>query len=472
METIKQSGPTDAPASDAAGHVYRKITLRLIPFLFACYVLNYIDRVNISFASLQFRQDLGISAAAYGFGVGIFFVGYILFEIPSNLLMQRIGARRTMMRIMVLWGLVSMSTMFVTSATQFYVVRALLGIAEAGFFPGVVFYLTLWFPSAMRGRIMAMFVLAIAVSGVIGGPVSGLIMSQMADFGGLKGWQWLFLIEGIPPVLVGIMAYFYLDDGPENAKWLNAEEKRFVVGNLAIEAASRESSKHGTFWTAIRDPRLYAAAIAWFTVAWCGSVINYFSPTIIRNSGVSDTLMVGLLSAIPYAAGALGMVLINRHSDLKLERRWHYASCVFLAAAAIAALPSVAQNWKLAIGLLAILSVGYLGSVALFWSIPTAYLSKKASAGSIALISSIGQCGGLTAPNIIGWTQQATGDFALGFYIIALGMVLGTVIMLIGLPARLLRERYIGHAPAERSHVESRIEHFPPRAKPASEAAT
>lgn len=440
---------SDPPASVVSEHVYKKMTVRLIPFLFLCYVLNYIDRVNISFASLQFRQDLGISAAAYGFGVGIFFVGYVLFEVPSNLLMQRIGARRTIMRIMVLWGLVSISTMFVTSATQFYVVRVLLGIAEAGFFPGVVFYLTLWFPSALRGRIMSMFVLAIAVSGVIGGPVSGLIMSKMADLGGLHGWQWLFLVEGIPPVLVGIMAYFYLDDAPEHAKWLTNDERQFVIANLAAEAAARDSG-HGSFWHAARDPRLYAAAAAWFTLAWCGSVINYWSPTIIRDSGISDTLVVGLLSAVPYAVGAVGMLIINRHSDLKLERRWHYAISVLLAALAVALLPSVAKQWQLAIALLAMLSVGYLTGVALFWSIPTAYLSKTASAGSIALISSIGQCGGLTAPNIIGWTQQATGNFAVGFYTIAAGMVLGTIIMLLGLPARLLRERYIDASAAVR----------------------
>lgn len=296
---------------------------------------------------------------------------------------------------------------------------------------------------------MSMFVLAIAVSGVIGGPVSGLIMSKMADLGGLHGWQWLFLVEGIPPVLVGIMAYFYLDDAPEQAKWLTKDERQFVIANLAAEAAARESG-HGSFWHAARDPRLYAAAAAWFTLAWCGSVINYWSPTIIRDSGISDTLVVGLLSAVPYAVGAVGMLIINRHSDLKLERRWHYAISVLVAALAVALLPSVAKEWHLAIGLLAVLSVGYLTGVALFWSIPTAYLSKTASAGSIALISSIGQCGGLTAPNIIGWTQQATGNFAVGFYTIAAGMALGTFIMLMGLPARLLRERYIDTSAAVR----------------------
>ena len=427
--------------------IFKKITWRLIPFLFACYVLNYIDRVNISFASLQFRQDLGISAGAYGFGVGIFFVGYILFEIPSNLLMQRIGARRTIMRIMVLWGLVSVSTLFVTSATQLYIVRVLLGIAEAGFFPGVVFYLTLWFPSALRARIMSYFVLAIAISGVLGGPISGLIMTRLTDVAGLRGWQWLFLIEGIPPIAAGIAAYFYLDDGPADARWLTPAEKRIVVDSLAADGAGRGGAKHGSFLQAARDPRLYGAVAAWFVLAWSGSVINFWSPTIIRNSGISDTLAVGLLSAIPYAIGAVGMVLINRHSDLKLERRWHYAISVGVAAVAVALLPSAASVWQMAIILLAVLSVGYLTGVALFWSIPTAYLPKQAAAGSIALISSLGQFGGLTGPNIIGWTQQATGSFAVGFYTIAAGMLAGTAIMLIAIPARLLRERPLDPPP-------------------------
>lgn len=437
MSVIESVDGQEGPA------VYRKIALRLIPFLFICYVLNYIDRVNISFASLQFREDLGISAGSYGFGVGIFFVGYVLFEVPSNLMMQRIGARLTIMRIMVLWGLVSISTMFVTSATQLYIVRVLLGIAEAGFFPGIVFYLTLWFPSALRGRIMAMFVLAIALSGVLGGPISGFVLRGMSGVAGLRGWQWLFLLEGIPPIIAGIIAYFYLNDGPAEAHWLTASEKRFVMANLQEDASARGGTGHGSFLMAACDPRLYAATAAWFVLAWSGTVINYWSPTIIRGSGISDTLYIGLLSAIPYAVGAVGMVLINRHSDLKLERRWHYALSVGMAALAIALLPSVAASWQLAIGVLSVLSIGYLTGVALFWSIPTAYFSTRATAGSIALISSLGQLGGLTAPNIIGWTQQVTGSSAAGFYTIAIGMVVGTGIMMVGMPARVLRERHI-----------------------------
>jgi MFS transporter, ACS family, phthalate transporter len=443
MQWMEKEKAAGMAVSAEMGTVYRKVLWRTVPFLFLCYVLNYMDRVNISFAALQFRQDLHISVASYGFGIGIFFIGYVLFEVPSNLLMQRIGARRTMMRIMVLWGLVSISTLFVRDATQLYIVRVLLGIAEAGFFPGVVFYLTLWFPSALRARIMSMFILAIAVSGIVGGPVSGLVMTKLSGFAGLHGWQWLFLIEGIPPVIVGIAAFFCLSDGPEQAGWLTDAEKRLVIENLAIETQARQSAKHSSFLRAAGDPRLYAAAAAWFVLAWCGSVMNYWSPTIIRNSGISDTLTVGLLSAIPYAVGAVGMILIGRHSDLKLERRWHFGLGVFAAAAAIALLPSVAHNWLFALLLLGVLSIGYLSGVALFWSIPTAYLSKSASAGAIALISSIGQIGGLVAPNIIGWTRQVTGNFDVGFYTVALGMVIGTTIMLIGLPSRLLRERYI-----------------------------
>ncbi len=432
-----------APRSEAgsAALLYRKVALRLVPFLFLCYVLNYIDRVNISFASLQFRQDLGMSTAAYGFGVGIFFAGYVLFEVPSNLLLQRYGARRTIMRIMVLWGLVSISTLFIRSATQFYVVRVLLGIAEAGFFPGIIYYLTCWFPSALRARIVSQFVLAIALAGIVGGPVSGWIMTAASGVGGLRGWQWLFLVEGIPPILAGVAAYFYLDDGPRDAAWLTAPEKAAILGDLSAEAATRASARHGSFATALRDPRLFLAALTYFTIPWAGSVINYWGPTIIRNSGVVETWKVGLLSAIPYLVGGAGMLAINWHSDRRLERRWHYAGSISLAALAIALLPQVAGNWVVAICLLAVLSVGYLAATAVFWSIPTAYLSSGAAAGSIALISSIGQCGGLVAPNVIGWVQGETGSMSNGFYIVAGVLCLGTAVMLLGLPARLLRER-------------------------------
>ena len=293
---------------------------------------------------------------------------------------------------------------------------------------------------------MSQFVLAIALAGIVGGPVSGWIMTAASGVGGLRGWQWLFLLEGIPPILAGVAAYFYLDDGPRDAAWLTAPEKAAILGDLAAEAATRASARHGSFATALRDPRLFLAALTYFTIPWAGSVINYWGPTIIRNSGVVETWKVGLLSAIPYLVGGVGMLAINWHSDRRLERRWHYAGSISLAALAIALLPQVAGNWVVAICLLAVLSVGYLAATAVFWSIPTAYLSSGAAAGSIALISSIGQCGGLVAPNVIGWVQGGTGSMSVGFYIVAVVLCLGTAVMLLGLPARLLRERRLDGA--------------------------
>jgi ACS family phthalate transporter-like MFS transporter len=442
-EALAPAAAYEPSEAETTSRLYRKIALRLVPFLFICYMLNYIDRVNISFAALQFRQDLGISTAAYGFGVGIFFAGYVFFEVPSNLVMQRYGAKRTIMRILILWGLVSISTMFISTANQFYVVRVLLGIAEAGFFPGIIYYFTRWFPSALRARIVSQFVVAIALSGIIGGPISGWIMESMANVGGLRGWQWLFLLEGIPPIIAGVVAYYYLDDGPEDAKWLTPSEKQLILRNLELEGASRASAKHATFATALKDPRLFVAAMTYFTIPWAGSIINYWGPTIIRNSGVAETWKVGVLSAIPYIIGGLGMLAINRHSDLKLERRWHYAGSILLAAVAIALLPSVSTDWALSIAVLSVLSIGYLAATAVFWSIPTAYLSNAAAAGSIALISSIGQCGGFVAPNVIGWVQLETGSMANGLYIVAAVLCVGTVLLLVGMPSRLLKERHL-----------------------------
>ncbi len=439
-EVVMPKGAGSIP-DQASLALYRKVAARIVPFLFVCYILNYIDRVNISFASLQFRQDLGISTAAYGFGVGIFFAGYVFFEVPSNLIMQRYGAKRTIARILILWGVVSSATMFISSANEFYVLRVLLGIAEAGFFPGIIYYLTKWFPSGLRARITSQFVVAIALAGIIGGPISGWIMASISGVGGLRGWQWLFLIEGIPPILAGLVAYFYLDDGPEDAKWLSAPEKQLIVQTLAREGEARASKKHASFAVALRDPRLYVVAMTYFTLPWAGSVINYWGPTIIRNSGVVETWKIGLLSAIPYAVGAVGMLAINRHSDLKLERRWHCAGSIFLAAAAIALLPAVSTSWTLSIVVLAFLSVGYLAATAVFWTIPTAYLSNAAAAGSIALVSSIGQCGGFVAPNIIGMVQHSTGSIGDGFYIVAATLCVGALVVLLGMPARLLRER-------------------------------
>ena len=295
---------------DGESGLYRKVILRIIPFIFICYVLNYIDRVNVSFAKLQFQGDLSLSDASYGLGVGLFYVGYILFEVPSNLLLQKIGARKTITRIMCLWGLISMAMAFVSTPAEFYLARILLGAAEAGFFPGVILYLTFWFPNRIRGRVMSFFVLAIAVSGMVGGPISGLIMQQLGGSLGFKSWQWLFLIEGMLPVMMGIAAFFVLDDGPRDATWLSGSEKDLLTVNLAIKGRAESHSSFQAFLSSLGKPMLWMATFGYFSITWAGTVLNFWAPTIIQRSGVAGIFQVGLLSAVPYAVGAIGMLAL------------------------------------------------------------------------------------------------------------------------------------------------------------------
>jgi ACS family phthalate transporter-like MFS transporter len=410
--------------------LYRKVILRIIPFIFICYVLNYIDRVNVSFAKLQFQSDLNLTDASYGLGVGVFYIGYILFEVPSNLLLQKIGARKTITRIMCLWGLISMSMAFVTSATQFYAARILLGAAEAGFFPGIVLYLTYWFPHQLRGRVMSFFVLAIAVSGIIGGPLSGWILQHMAGVEGFKGWQWLFLVEGLLPVLMGIAAYFILNDRPRDASWLTPAQKQILTSNLASPEDVHGHSPLRAFVSALKNPKLWVATFGYFSITWAGMVLNFWAPTIIQKSGISNVVHIGLLSAVPYAVGACGMLLLCRNSDRLLERRWHFAAAAFIASAAVLAIAITASNWIMAVGCLAFLAVGYLSATALFWTIPSRFLSETESAGSIAFISSFGQIGSLTAPTIFGFVAAQTGSLAAGSYLVASVLAIGGVAIL------------------------------------------
>ncbi len=430
-----------ATARAVSDAVYAKVTRRLLPFLFICYVLNFIDRVNISFAHLQFKQDLGFSDASYGLGVGLFFIGYVLLEVPSNLLLQRIGARRTIARIMVLWGIVSASMMFVRTPIEFYAARILLGAAEAGFFPGIVLYLTYWFPAARRARITSILLSAVAVSGIVGGPMSGWIMGHMTNTFGLRGWQWLFLLEGIPAVIAGVVALFYLTDRPSHARWLTHTERALIETNLQADEREKGDAAPHSFRRALADPRVYIAALGYMVVPWAGSVLNFWAPSIIHKSGVTNVWHVGLLSTIPFLVGGLAMIFIANSSDRWLERRWHFAACAFLAALGIAFLPTVADNWVASIALLTLSTIGYLSAVSLFWTIPPAYLSGPAAAGGIALISCIGQGGGLIAPVVIGKVNELTGNIALGLYVVVGVLVTGGLAIVLGIPARALRER-------------------------------
>lgn len=413
---------------------YRKVTLRLMTFLFVCWVLNYLDRVNVSFAQLQLKQDLGLSDAAYGLGVSLFFIGYILLEVPSTLLLKRIGARRTVTRIMLLWGAISTSMAFMTSPWQFYLARTLLGAAEAGFWPGIILYLTYWYPSERRARITSRFLLAIAVAGIIGGPLSGYILQNFSGVLGYRNWQWLFFLEGLPAVIAGAIAFFYLTDRPSEATWLSAGQQQIIADALEADQRKKPANAPNRLWPALRDPRVYILAAGWATVPLCGTILNYWTPTIIKQAGISNVLHIGMLSALPYIVGAVAMLFIARSSDLLLERRWHFVISTTIGALGAATLTLLTHNWSAAILCLSFVSISYFAAAAIIWSIPPTYLSGEAAAGGIGVISSLGQVGAFFAPNLLGWVKSLTGSFAVGLLLVAALVFCGGMAVLLGVP--------------------------------------
>lgn len=423
------------PAVRDVDQVYKKVIRRLLPFLFLCYMMNFMDRVNISFAHLEFQKDLMLSDAAYALGVGVFFIGYVLVEIPSNLLMKKIGARLTISRIMILWGLVSAGMMFVQTPMQFYIARILLGFAEGGFFPGIALYLTYWFPAHKRGQVTSRLFFAVAVAGVVGGPVSGWIMANMGGVAGLRGWQWLFVIEGLPASILGIVAYFYLTDRPGEAKWLNANERQLLLTDLAEDEKKRDAQSSHSFAQVMKQPRIYFIALGSMVVPWASSVINFWGPSIIKNSGVTDYAFLGLLSAIPWMAAGVFMIYYCKRSDRKMERRWHFASMCFLASLSISLFPVVAGSPFLSVLMLATGTMGYLTAVALFWTIPPAFLSSSAAAGGLGFIAMASQSGGLLAPVVFSWGNRLTESNSLGFVIVSAILILAGAIIVLGLPA-------------------------------------
>lgn len=414
--------------------LYRKIAWKILPLLFVSYIVSYLDRVNIGFAALRMQQDLGFSDAVYGLGAGIFFIGYVLFEVPSNLLLTRIGARRMIMRIMIAWGLVSSSMMFVQTPQQFYIARFLLGVFEAGFFPGIILYLTFWFPARLRGSVIAVFMSAIAIAGVLGGPLSGWIIGAMDGVHGLHGWQWMFLLEGSPAIVLGILAALLLIDRPEDAKWLSAQERARIAQEVEAPVAG---SSH-RLGAVLRDPRVYALALVYFSVMAGLYILGFWLPGMIKGYGVTDPLHTGLLTAVPYLAGGVGMIVIGRHSDAVGERRWHLASCMVLAACALVACTWVPGQLVPGLVTLSVAAVGLYASMPLFWTIPTRYLGGQAAAGGIALINSLALFGGFTSPTVLGAVKASTGSLDLGLYVFAGALTLGATVLILAIPARLI----------------------------------
>jgi D-galactonate transporter len=413
------------PDSDDA--LYARVTRRLVPFLFLCYVAAYLDRVNVGFAKLQMQADLALSDTVYGIGAGIFFLGYFLFEVPSNLLMARVGARRWIARIMISWGLVSAATMFASSPATFYLLRFLLGVAEAGFFPGVVLYLTYWYPARRRARIVALFMSGVAVAGVLGGPLSGWIMRAFAGTGGLHGWQWLFLLEGLPSIALGIWTLFYLDDGIRSARWLDEDEKARLKAALAEDGAARG---HWALRHVFGSGRVWLLAAIYFLFVMGLYGVSFWLPQLIRNSGVQDVFHIGLLTAIPYGVAAVVMVLAARHSDRSGERRWHTALAGLAGAAGLMLSIAFADNTFAAMAALSLATAGILTTFPIFWSLPTAMLGGMAAAAGIALINSVGNLAGFASPYLVGAIRDATASTAQGMSVLAASLLMGALLTL------------------------------------------
>jgi D-galactonate transporter len=405
------------------------VSFRLIPFLIVCYFVAYLDRVNVGFAALTMNTDLGLSQSAFGFGAGIFFLAYFIFEVPSNLFLERVGARKWIARIMFTWGLISGATAFITGEMSFYFVRVLLGIAEAGFFPGIIFYLTLWFPATYRARIIGYFMAAIPLSTVVGAPISGFLLN-MDGVMGLKGWQWLFIIEAVPALVLSVVVYFYLTDRPSDATWLNPDERQWLVTRMQQERAKKETVRHYSVSEALVNPKVLALSLVYFGAVATNYGLSFFLPQIVKAFGVSN-VQAGLITALPYVVGVMSIVLWGRHSDRTHERRFHLAFPLFVASVGIGA-STFFEDPTMKMAALSIAGFGIFGCLPVFWTYPTAFLSGPAAAGGIALINSIGNLAGFAGPYAMGRIRDLTGSYTGGLLTLTgLGLLAMVIVLLL-----------------------------------------
>jgi D-galactonate transporter len=435
MAIVHATGVGTIPSADkepiGITKLFSKISWRILPFLMLCYVIAFLDRINIGYAQLQMKQTLTFSDATYGFGAGIFFVGYFLFEVPSNLLLERIGVRKTLLRIMFTWGIVSTAMAFVQTPMQFYIARFLLGVLEAGFFPGIILYLTYWYPSARRGQIIALFLAATAIASVIAGPLSGATMKYFNDIEGWHGWQWLFISQGLPATILGLVAYFYLQDKPEDAKWLSAEEKTTLRFQLDHDHKDVESASHAGFFEMLKDPKVYGLAFTYFLLLGATYTMVFWIPSLIKSWGVADLFHVGLIATLPQIAGIIGTILMGRHSDKTRERRWHYATCVAIAALGLSLTTFTQGNLLASIAGLTLAGVGVVSATPLFFTTITEYLSRASAAGGIALISSLGNLGPAAAPSVTGYITATTGSTLYSTYLVIGAYLLSGLLLLL-----------------------------------------
>jgi MFS transporter, ACS family, tartrate transporter len=415
-------------ASEIETRTLRRITYRIVPFIMLLYFVAFIDRVNIGFAALTMNRDLGLSPSEFGFGAGIFFWGYFLFEVPSNIILHRIGARIWIARVMISWGLVSAAMAFVQGATSFYALRFLLGVAEAGFFPGIILYLSYWFPARQRAAVTALFMAAAPLSTVLGSPVSGALL-EMDGLLGLKGWQWLFLLEALPAVLLGIVVFFYFTDRPEQAKWLATDERNWLVKTMNAEQAGKATTASHSIWRGLADPRVLALSLVYFGTSAGLYTLGVWAPQIIKQFGLSS-LEVGFLNAVPPTLAVVAMILWARHSDRSGERTWHVVLTCLLAAIGLG-LAGSASGVAAVLAALTLVNIGISASKPPLWSMPTNFLSGSAAAAGIATINSIGNLGGFAGPAMIGWIKDRTGSFAGGLYFVGVLLALSAILTLL-----------------------------------------
>jgi ACS family tartrate transporter-like MFS transporter len=413
---------------DIAESALRKVRWRLIPFLFLLYVIAYLDRVNVGFASIDMNRDLGFSAAVYGLGSGIFFLSYTLLEVPSNLMLARFGARRWIARIMATWGVMSCLMIVVNTPARFYAIRFLLGAAEAGFFPGIILYLTQWFPARERARAIGLFMTATAMAGVIGAPLSSALL-QMHGALGLHGWQWLFLVEGVPAILLAPAVLAYLTERPGDANWLTSEERAWLAQEMAREQAHRADT-HATLGDAVRSGRLWALAAVYLCIVIAFYGITFWLPQIMQSISDLGSAVIVLLSAIPYIAATIGLVVIGRRSDRRHERRWHVAIPCLIGATGFTLTVMAPAHPAVTLATLSIAAFGIWGTMGPLWAMPTAMLRGTAAAGGIALVNSIGNIGGFAGPYLMGWIREATGGFSGGLLTLAAFLIAGALIVL------------------------------------------
>lgn len=425
-----------APSPDEAS-IVRKVAWRIMPLIMVCYLFAFFDRINISFAKFALQSDLHLSDTAYGFGAGLFVVGYVLFEVPSNLMLYKVGARRWIARIMVSWGIATALMVFVQTEWQFYILRFLIGAMEAGFAPGVLFYLTLWFPVAYRGRITSTLFLASAFAGLFGAPVAGLVLSHLDGVLGMAGWHWLFLVGGLPCILLGFTVFNVLKDRIEDAPWLSRDEKTLLSSRISDQ--NKDIGSHSLLG-ALKTPGFLTLGLIYFLIQVASYGLNFWAPHLIRTSGSTDPTVIGLLTAVPYLCGAIAMIVVGKLSDASGERRKFVVGLITLAALGFFAAGYFDKNTPLLGAALAVMGAGVIASIPAFWALPPKLVTGAGAAGGIALINTLGQLGGIVSPVMVGRIKDLTGSTTPALYVIGCLALLCAAVLLCGLPASLRRK--------------------------------